>query len=175
MKTKIYKLISPLIIALVMIGVTSCGNDFDDDPQLENRTIYEVESYTFNDNNLGNVENYSEGDYRSVGLCYSPTLKAYYENYFDELHLLVWDNGKYEVNVFGLRESTDPQKPIRENGKIRLNFTRIKHIESFADKGFYYGSIKLVEVGHNRYDCEVYDDEYNITFSATIQLDEGVR
>lgn len=175
MKARIYKLFSSLIIALVMIGVSSCGNDFDDNPQLENRTIYEVESVTFNDTNLDNVENYSEGDYRSVGLCYSPTLKAYYENYFNELHLLAWDNGKYEVNVFGLRESTDPQKPTRENGKIRLNFTRTKHNESFTDKGFYYGTIKLVEVGHNRYDCEVYDDEYNITFSATIQLDEGVR
>lgn len=175
MNTRINKLLSSLIITLIMIGVSSCRNDFDDDPQLENRTIYEVESVTFNDTNLDNVENYSEGDYRSVGVCYSPTLKAYYENYFDELHLLAWDNGKYEVNVFGLRESTDPQKPTRENGKIRLNFTRIKHAESFADKGFYYGSIKLVEVGHNRYDCEVYDDEYNITFTATIQLDEGVR
>lgn len=170
------KLLASIIVATLAVVFTSCGeDDFDYDPQAENRTIYTVESVTFNDTNLDNVENYQEGGYRSVGLCYSPTLKAYYENYFNEFHLLVWDNGKYEVNVFGLRESTDPQKPTKENDKIRLSFKRTKHTESYEDKGFYYGTITLVEVGHNRYDCEVFDDEYSITFSATIQLDEGTR
>ncbi len=174
MKTSIYKLFSPLIIALLMSGATSCGNDFDNDPQLDNRTIYKVETYTFNDTNLDNVENFSSHN-RSPYYATCETLKDYYDYYFQEMTLLVWDNGKYEVNEFVLREGTDPQKPKIKDGKITLDFKRTKHNESFSDKGYYYGYIKLAEVGHNRYDCEVYDDEYNVTFSATIQLDEGTR
>lgn len=170
----IKKLLSPIIIVLLMIGATSCGDDFDYNPNLENRTIYNVVEYTINDNNLDNVEgfrNYNRNPY--YGYC--ETLKDYYDYYFQEMTLLVWDNGKYEVNEFVLREGTDPQKPKIRDGKVTLNFKRTKHNESFSDKGYYFGYIKMIEVGHNRYDCEIYDDEYNVTFSATVQFDEGVR
>ena len=165
---QIYKLFSFIIVALAL---TSCGDDFDYNPNLDNRTLLDVESYTFNDNNLDNVENYNDSyNDRSYACCYSPTLKAYYENYFKKMTLIKWDNGKYEINTYALRESTDPQKPKKENGKIQLNFKRTKHSVFQWDLYWYYGTIKLVEVEHNRFECEIYDDEYNITFSATLQF-----
>lgn len=163
---QIYKLFSFIIVTLAL---TSCGDDFDYNPSLDNRTCLCVESYTFNDNNLDNVENYND---RSYACCYSPTLKAYYENYFKEMTLIKWDNGKYEINTYALRETTDPQKPKKENGKIQLNFKRTKHGEDWHWYR-YYGTIKLVEVEHNRFECEIYDYEYNITFSATLQFKEA--
>ncbi len=170
--TKLFALIA---VAVMAITFTSCGEDFDYNPQLSNRTIYNVESYTINDDgDLDNVEGYDNYN-RSAYDSANETLRAYYEYYLENLTLLVWDNGKYEVNQFSLRETTDPQKPTTKDGKKQIKFKRTKHNDTFEDKGYYFGTIKLVEVGHNRYDCEIYDDEYNITFSATIQLDEGTR
>lgn len=172
------KLFASIIVATLAVVFTSCGeDDFDYDPQAENRTIYTVESVTFNDNNLDkDFEGYDAGRHRSYAYCDSPTLKAYYENYFKEFHLLAWDNGKYEVNVFALRETTEPQKPTKKNGKIRLSYDRTKHDDyNWDEETWFYGTITLVEVGHNRYDCEVWDKEFDVTFSATIQLDEGTR
>ena len=50
---QIYKLFSFIIVALAF---TSCEDDFDYNPSLDNRTLLDVESYTFNDNNLNKID-----------------------------------------------------------------------------------------------------------------------
>ena len=47
--------------------------------------------------------------------------------------------------------------------KPALTQGKVSQIEGFADKGVYYGSIKLGEIRHNRYHYEGFDDESNKT------------